>query len=292
MEKTRYWLKIDRDFLGSKAVKIINNRNPKLVLFYMSLMLESIPTIGHLRLSEKTPYDSELLSEAFDVDLDIATSGLELFQSLGLVEILEDGTIFMAQVPNMTGKECDSAERVRNYRNSKKISTEITSSNEQCNKKDEDINFNSLQCNTNVTKCNDNINKQSKYTTKEYIKYINKVDNKLINRINSSCSCCVEKNELALQIIFNWVQIFKNEISDIVERAIEIMSLKNDVKNKLFFINGILKNWFLSGQKTIRDIDMHINYSTDEIGKEDLSISSEIEELLDYDWIGDVTNDR
>jgi hypothetical protein len=54
------------------------------------------------------------------------------------MQIFDDGTIFMTEVPKITGKECDSADRVRLYRERKK---ELLP----------------LQCNSDVTKCNDNI---------------------------------------------------------------------------------------------------------------------------------------
>lgn len=102
-EKTRYWLKIDKDFLKSPHIKVIKAmpNGKDYVLFYLSLMLESV---GHLKFTELILYNDEMLASLTDTNIDVVRSAVKIFQSLGLMELLDDGMIFMTQVAEMTGK--------------------------------------------------------------------------------------------------------------------------------------------------------------------------------------------
>lgn len=138
-ERKKYWLKLDKDFLKSPQMKVIRSmpNGKDYIIFYLSLMLESIETVGHLRFTSLVPYNDEMLSAITDTNIDIVRSAIKLFCELGMMQIFDDGTIFMTEVPKITGKECESAERVRRYR---------------LKQQEEDVKM--LQCNVDVTKCN------------------------------------------------------------------------------------------------------------------------------------------
>lgn len=141
-EKKRYWLKLEKDFLDSKYIKIIKGvpNGTDYILFYLALMLASVDTVGHLRFTELVPYNEQMLASLTGTNIDIVRSAMKMFQELGMIRILEDGTIFMPEVPRLTGKESESAERVRAFRERQK---QIA-----------------LKCNSDVTKCNDNKEKE------------------------------------------------------------------------------------------------------------------------------------
>lgn len=118
----KYWIKLEKDFLNSSQIKVIKNmHNGKdYVIFYLALMLESVSTDGYLRFTELVPYNEEMLASITETNIDIVRSAMKLFQSLGLIELLSDGTMFMTEVPIRISKESDSADRVRIYRQTKK----------------------------------------------------------------------------------------------------------------------------------------------------------------------------
>lgn len=171
-EKKRYWLKLEKNFLKSPQMKVIKAmpNGKDYILFYLSLLLESIETIGHLRFTELVPYSEDMLAAVTDTNIDIVRTAVKVFCQLGLMEMFDDGTIFMTQVASMTGKESESAERVRLFRDKQKQLP--------------------LHCNTDVTKCNDNKEKQSIKTDN------NKQDTEnrkafydiIINYLNDKCS--------------------------------------------------------------------------------------------------------
>ena len=114
------------------------------IIFYLSLMLESVESVGHLRFTRVVPYNNEMLAAITETNVDIVRSAVKILCELGLMQIFDDGTIFITEVPKMTGKECESAERVREYRKRLKEQKEVKL----------------LQCNDDVTKCNDNKEKE------------------------------------------------------------------------------------------------------------------------------------
>jgi uncharacterized phage protein (TIGR02220 family)/predicted phage replisome organizer len=165
-DKKKYWLKLDKNFLKSSQMKVIRSmpNGKDYIIFYLALMLESIETVGHLRFTSLVPYNDEMLSAVTDTNVDIVRNAVKIFCELGLMKIFDDGTIFLPEVPSITGKESESAERVRNYR--KRL------------KEKEDLLM--LQCNTEVTNSNDNKEKdkeEDKYKEiyKEVIEYLNDV---------------------------------------------------------------------------------------------------------------------
>ena len=121
-DKKKYWLKLDKDFMKSPQMKVIRNmpNGKDYIIFYLSLMLESVETVGHLRFTSLVPYNAEMLSSVTDTNVDVVRSAIKLFCELGMMQIFDDGTIFMTEVPKITGKESESAERVRKYREKQK----------------------------------------------------------------------------------------------------------------------------------------------------------------------------
>lgn len=273
VEKKRYWLKLDKNFLKSSQIKVIKNmpNGKDYVIFYLALMLESIETIGHLRFSNLVPYNEEMLASVTDTNVDIVRTAVKIFESLGLMEILDDGTIYMTQVAEMTGKESESAERVRRYRLKQKQQL-------------------ALQGNGNVTNSNDNKEKQEQRTENKENKEI--TDNNLQTTTNNIFNY-IEQNfgrtiaPIEYETINNWLSLSfeKNDIEKIICYAVKIAVMSN--KRTFGYINGILNNWigcnYLSYQQIIDN----------EIKKkpEKKEMSTEEKEIFDYDWLNDPDND-
>lgn len=228
-EKKRYWLKLDKDFLKSSQIKVIKNmpNGKDYVIFYLALMLESVETIGHLRFSNLVPYNEEMLASVTDTNVDIVRTAVKIFESLGLMEILDDGTIYMTQVAEMTGKESESAERVRRYRLKQKQQL-------------------ALQCNGNVTNSNDNKEEDKQSTeNKEDVQedLLQTTTNNIFNYIEQNFGRTIAPIEY--ETINSWLSLSfeKNDIEKIICYAVKIAVMSN--KRTFGYINGILNNWNL-----------------------------------------------
>lgn len=122
-EKKYYWLKLKRDFFKRHDVRIIEQmpNGKDYILFYLKMLLESIDHEGALRFNETIPYNEQMLSVITDTNVDIVKAAMKLFVDLGMVEILEDSTIYMNEVQRLIGSETAAAERVRKHRENRKL---------------------------------------------------------------------------------------------------------------------------------------------------------------------------
>lgn len=116
--KKFYWLKLKRDFFKRHDIRVIESmpNGKDYVLFYLKLMVESIDHEGALRFSEMIPYNEDMLAVITNTNVDIVRSAMKLFESLELVEIFDDQTVYMREVERLTGSETKWAEKKRMYR--------------------------------------------------------------------------------------------------------------------------------------------------------------------------------
>jgi predicted phage replisome organizer len=110
-----YWLKLKRDFFKRHDIRIIEEmQNGKdYILFYLKLLLESIDHEGNLRFSDAIPYNEKMLSVVTNTNVDIVKAAMELFLNLGMIEVLDDETIYMNEVEKLIGSETTEAEKKR-----------------------------------------------------------------------------------------------------------------------------------------------------------------------------------
>jgi len=119
-DRRYYWLKLKRDFFKRHDIRIIEAmpNGKDYILFYLKLLCESIDHDGSLRFSEKIPYSETMLATLTDTNVDIVRSAIKVFSELGMMEVLDDGTYFMAEVERLVGSETDWAVKKRLYRES------------------------------------------------------------------------------------------------------------------------------------------------------------------------------
>ena len=123
-DKKYYWLKLKRDFFKRHDIRIIEEmpNGKEYLLFYLKLLVESIDHEGELRFSDTVPYNDQMLSVITNTNIDVVRSAMKLFIELKMIELLDDETIYMAEVTKMIGSEWASAERMRNLRKKQQAS--------------------------------------------------------------------------------------------------------------------------------------------------------------------------
>lgn len=117
--KKYYYLKLKESFFDDDEIKILEDMDNgyKYSNLLLKLYLKSLKYNGKLRLNEYIPYDTKMISSITHTDVDTVRVALKVFEKLKLIEILEDGTVYMLQIQNFIGKSSTEADRVRNYRN-------------------------------------------------------------------------------------------------------------------------------------------------------------------------------
>lgn len=123
-EQRYYWLKLKRDFFKRHDIRVVEEmpNGKDYILFYMKLLVESIDHEGALRFSETIPYNSQMLSIVTNTNPDVVEKAIQIFKELKMIEVLDDGTIYMAEVARMIDSAVDTpaARKMRRYRERKK----------------------------------------------------------------------------------------------------------------------------------------------------------------------------
>lgn len=119
-----YWLKLKRDFFKRHDIRIIESmpNGKDYILFYLKLLCESVDHEGNLRFSDEIPYEESMLATITNTNQDIVKTAIDIFISLGMMEVLDDGTYYMNEVNKMIGSyvDNDNANRQRRFREKKK----------------------------------------------------------------------------------------------------------------------------------------------------------------------------
>lgn len=127
MESKFYWLKLKRDFFKRHDIRVVEAmpNGKDYILFYLKLLLESIDHEGRLRFSETIPYSAEMLSVVTNTNVDVVKSAIKVFSELGMMELFDDGTLFMTEVEAMIGSQSATPNAIRmrrHYEKQKSIS--------------------------------------------------------------------------------------------------------------------------------------------------------------------------
>ena len=124
-EKKFYWLKLKEDFFEEDTIQWLEEQeNGKdYCLFYLKLCLKSLKTNGILIRNVGQmliPYDVKKLADITNTTVDTAIVAMEVFKKIGLVQVLENGEIYMTQLENMVGSESKWAQKKRSQRSKDK----------------------------------------------------------------------------------------------------------------------------------------------------------------------------
>lgn len=113
--KKYYWLKLNENFFEREEVKVIESmpNGKDYIIFYLKLLLKSIKTEGRLLFRNIMPYTPDMLASITNTDVDTVRVAIDMFLKLGLMEMWDDGTLFMVEVQNMVGSETGWAKKKR-----------------------------------------------------------------------------------------------------------------------------------------------------------------------------------
>lgn len=123
--KKYYYLKLKENFFDSEEMIILQNM-PDGYLYsdiLMKLYLRSLKNEGKLMFKDLIPYTPSALAQVVRHQIGTVEKALKIFQELGLVEILDNGAIYMLDIQNFIGESSTEADRKRSYR--AKIQKEI-----------------------------------------------------------------------------------------------------------------------------------------------------------------------
>lgn len=116
--KQYYYIKLKEDFFEDDKIKVIEKMPDgyKYVNILLKLYLRSLRGNGRLMFSSTIPYNSAMIASLVNQDESTVVCAIKLFQESELIEILDNGAIYMLDIQNYIGKSSTEADRIRNYR--------------------------------------------------------------------------------------------------------------------------------------------------------------------------------
>lgn len=125
--KKYYYLKLKENFYESEEMIILQSM-PDGYLYsdiLLKLYLRSLKSDGRLMFKGIIPYTTTVLAQVVRHQVGTVEKALKIFKQLNLVEILDNGAIYMCDIQNFIGMSSNEADRQRLYYN--KIKSEKTS---------------------------------------------------------------------------------------------------------------------------------------------------------------------
>lgn len=117
--KKYYYLKIKENFYETEDMKILQAMDNGYLYsdILMKLYLKSLKTDGKLMFKENIPYSPKMIATITNHNIDTVDKSLRVFRDLGLIEVLDNGAIYMLDIQSLIGKSSSEADRKRDYRN-------------------------------------------------------------------------------------------------------------------------------------------------------------------------------
>lgn len=116
-EKKYYYMRLKENFFDDESMKILEAL-PDGYLYsniLLKMYLSSLKYDGRLMLNNLIPYNANMIASITRHQVGTVQKALEIFAELGLIEVLDNGAIYMMNIQNFIGKSSDVADRQREY---------------------------------------------------------------------------------------------------------------------------------------------------------------------------------
>ncbi|HEK9126815.1 TPA: phage replisome organizer N-terminal domain-containing protein [Streptococcus equi subsp. equi] len=264
--KKYYYLKLKENFFESDEAIILESMPDGYIYsnILLKLYLRSLKNDGLLMFNNLIPYNVQMLATITRHQVGTIEKAIQIFRDLQLIEILDNGAIYMTNIQNFVGKSSTDADRKRIERSKvKQIGQMSTKCAEKSPpeieiEKDKKIDINidiKSEVEEEIKDSSSAADKKSDFNIFEYYQSrIGILDGYQAEKLNA------------------YLQIDKLE-SKLVKRAIDRAA--DNSKRSFGYINSILKSWAQNGITTITQ--------QDEEQRQFQSRKSKQEEVSEYD---------
>ena len=116
--KKYYYLRLKDNFFDSDELKILESMKDGYLYsnILLKLYLRSLKNDGKLVFNDHIPYSADMLSSITGHQVGTIKQALTIFKDLGLIDVLDNGAIYMLDIQNFIGKGSSEADRKREYR--------------------------------------------------------------------------------------------------------------------------------------------------------------------------------
>nr|DAT64461.1 MAG TPA: DnaD like replication protein [Caudoviricetes sp.] len=116
--KKYYYLRLKDNFFDSDELKILESMKDGYLYsnILLKLYLRSLKNDGKLVVNDRIPYSADMLASVTGHQVGTIKQALSIFKDLGLIDVLDNGAIYMLDIQNFIGKGSSEADRKREYR--------------------------------------------------------------------------------------------------------------------------------------------------------------------------------
>lgn len=140
--KKYYYLKLKDNFFDSDEMIILESMPDGYIYsnILLKLYLRSLKYQGRLMFNDKIPFNSTMLAQVTRHSVGDVEKGIQVFSDLGLIEVLDNGAIYLADIQNFIGESSTEADRKRGYRQRIELEKQALSTSGQMSDKCPDKN--------------------------------------------------------------------------------------------------------------------------------------------------------
>lgn len=117
-EKRYYYLKLKEDFFDTDELKILESMENGYLYsnILLKMYLKALKNDGKLIFNEFIPYDVKMLATITGHNVDIVEKAVRIFKEMHLIEILDNGAIYLLDMQTMIGSISSEGIRKAEYR--------------------------------------------------------------------------------------------------------------------------------------------------------------------------------
>ena len=113
-----YYLKLKESFFDEDAIVLLESMQDGILYsnILLKLYLKSLKNGGKLQLDEHIPYNEQMIATLTRQQVGTVERALQIFRTLGLVEPLSGGVLYMSNIELLIGQSSTEGERKRRAR--------------------------------------------------------------------------------------------------------------------------------------------------------------------------------
>ena len=133
-DQTYYYLKLKENFFDTDEIKVLESMENGYLYsnILLKLYLKALKNKGKLTFNDFIPYDVKMLATITNHNVDVVNQALKIFQSMGLIEVLDNGAIYMLNMQQMIGSITSEGIRKAEYRERIRLEKENGTKLGQC----------------------------------------------------------------------------------------------------------------------------------------------------------------
>ena len=131
--KKYYYMRLKDNFFDTNELKVLQALDNGYIYsdILLKLYLMSLKDDGKLMLNDRVAYNSKMLATITRHSVEDIEGALQILQDLGLIEILDNGAIYMLNIQNFIGQSSTEADRIKKYRKTIEEQNQIACTNVQ-----------------------------------------------------------------------------------------------------------------------------------------------------------------